>query len=187
MSEFLEQRLDSKEIFTGKIFTVTQDRVQLKNGHVAIREVVHHNGGAAILALREDGCVAMVRQYRYAVGRDVLEIPAGKVEADEAPLETARRELREEAGLIADSLVPFASVLPTCAYCTETIHIFLASSLHSTEQALDDDEFLSVFWMDLEDVFQLVMRGEIVDSKTVSAILRIHSLRRDNPKYPYSL
>ncbi len=176
MSEFFEKKQSSKEIFSGKVFTVTLDEVTLQDGKPAFREVVHHNGGAGIVALRQDGHIAMVRQYRYAVGREMLEIPAGKVEPGEPPLETARRELREEAGLVADYLEPFGSILPTCAYCTETIHIFLATGLHPAEQALDEGEFLSVFWMDLQEAFTRVIQGDITDAKTVSGVLRAHAL-----------
>ncbi len=179
MKKFYEKTISSKEIFSGKVFSVTTDEAQLENGKIAVREVVHHNGGAGVLALRDDGHIVMVRQYRYGASQELLEIPAGKVEVNEPPLETARRELREEAGLLANKLEPFGAVLPTGAYCTETIHLFLATGLQPVEQALDEDEFLSVFWMDLNEVVQLILKGEITDSKTVSAVLRLHILQNN--------
>lgn len=176
MHTFHEEKLGSETIFTGKVFTVTLDSVRLENGKTARREVVHHQGGCGVLALNKQGEVAMVRQFRYAAGREMLEIPAGKVEPGEPPEETARRELREEAGQLAETLVPFGRILPTCAYCTEIIHLYLATGLSPCAQQLDEDEFLAVFWMPLEEVAQRILAGEIDDAKTVSAILRAQAL-----------
>ena len=173
---YSEEKLSSDTIFEGRVFTITQDEVRLMNGLAATREVVHHNGGAAIVALNEAGEVALVRQYRYAVGREMTEIPAGKIEPGEDPRQTALRELGEEAGLTADNFVAFGRVIPTCAYCTEVIYLYLATGLHQTQQHLDDDEFLDVFWLPLNEVVEMVMDGHITDSKTVSGILRAKHL-----------
>lgn len=169
---YSEEKLSSETIFEGRVFSVTQDEIRLVNGHTTIREVVHHSGGAAIVALSEAGEVALVRQYRYAAGCEMTEIPAGKIEPGEDPRETALRELGEEAGLTADNFVAFGRVIATCAYCTEVIHLFLATGLHQTQQNLDDDEFLDVFWLPLDEVVEMVMDGRITDGKTVSGILR---------------
>jgi ADP-ribose pyrophosphatase len=140
--------------------------------------VVHHGGGAGILALNEKGEVALVRQYRYALGREMVEIPAGKVEPWEPPWETAGRELEEECGITADSLVEFGQVVPTCGYCTEIIYLYLATSLHQTgAQNLDEDEFVDVLWLPLNEAAAIVMDGRIDDSKTAVALLKAKALR----------
>lgn len=176
MHSFGEEKLNSQTIFEGKVFTITLDEVRLENGKTARREVVHHGGGCGILAINEREEIAMVRQFRYAAGQEMLEIPAGKVEPGEPPLETARRELREEAGQLAQNLLPFGRVLPTCAYCTEIIHLFLATGLSPCPQQLDEDEFLAVSWLPLQEVAQRILSGEIDDAKTVSAVLRAQAL-----------
>lgn len=176
MGEHKEKKLDSKEIFDGVVFRVTVDRVELENGQAARREVVHHTGGAGILALNERGEIAMVRQYRYAVGQEMLEIPAGKIEAGEDPKQAAYRELQEETGYAAGDFQDFGRVVPTCAYCSEIIYLFLAKDLKPVGQHLDQDEFLSVFWLDFEEAVKKVLSGEIFDSKTVAAILKYRAM-----------
>ena len=174
--QYNEEKLAGKTIFEGQVFTVTKDDVRLVNGRTASREVVHHKGGAAVVALNKACEVALVRQYRYAVGREVTEIPAGKIEAGEDPRQTALRELGEEAGLTAETFISFGRVIPTCAYCTETIYLYLATGLSSVPQHLDEDEFLDVFWLPLDEAVEMVMDGRIVDSKTVSGLLRANYL-----------
>ena len=176
MHVFYEEMLASKELYKGRVFTVTLDEARLENGRSVPREVVHHPGGAAVVALNEKGEVALVRQYRYAAGKELLEIPAGKMEPGEDPRETALRELREEAGLAAEHFSEFGRIIPTGAYCSEVIYIFLATELSPVPQNLDPDEFLSVFWMDLDEAVRLVLSGEIDDAKTVSALLRVKML-----------
>lgn len=176
-----EEKLSSEKIYTGKVFRVTKDTVRLENGHEATREVVHHNGGSGIVALDDEGRVALVRQYRYAQQQELLELPAGKVEVGEPPRETAIRELAEEAGRTADHWLDFGSVIPTGAYCTEVIWLFLATGLHKTGQQLDEDEFLTVSWMPLDEAVALVHSGQITDSKTVSGLLRAKYYLENNP------
>ncbi len=172
-----EQQLSSTEIFSGKVFRVTLDNVRLENGNTAQREVVHHTGGAGIVALNENGEIALVRQYRYAQNRELLEIPAGKIEPGEAPLATAARELREEAGCTAAAITDLGSIIPTCAYCTEVIYLFLATGLSAAGQQLDVDEFLDVLWLPLSTAVDMVLDGRITDAKTVAALLKIKLLR----------
>ncbi len=167
-----EKQLSRETIFNGSIISLTLDTVELENGRTAVREVVHHNGGAAIVALNANGEVALVRQYRHAAGRELIELPAGKVEQGEAPLATAARELQEEAGLTANALREFGSILPTCAFCTEVIYIFLATGLHTAPCQLDEDEFLDVLWLPLQQAVDMVLDGQICDAKTVSGLLR---------------
>lgn len=171
-AEHTEKMITSEEIYKGKIIRVTRDKVALENGHTTYREVVHHNGGAAIIAINEREEVALVRQYRYALGRELIELPAGKVEAGEDPAVTAVRELEEEVGCRADKWIPFGDILPTVGYCTEVIYLFIATELTATKQKLDADEFLSVFWIPLDEAVAMIYTGEIRDAKAVSGLLR---------------
>lgn len=173
----LETMLSSEEKFNGRVITVTYDTVQLENGETSTREVVHHHGGAGVAALNDKGEITLVRQYRYALGRELIEIPAGKLEKGEDPFETAKRELSEEAGLTAAVYRPLGEIIPTCGYCSEIIYLYAAKELSQTAQHLDEDEFVSVFTMPLDEAVQRVMAGEINDGKTVAAILKLKLLR----------
>ncbi|MGD9559920.1 MAG: NUDIX hydrolase [Oscillospiraceae bacterium] len=172
-----EKKLSSKEIFAGRVVRLTVDEVELENGKPAFREVVHHNGGAAVVALNEKNEVALVRQFRYAAGRELLEIPAGKVEVGEDPRDTAIRELGEEAGLAADRFAAFGRIIPTCAYCTEVISLFVGTGLHEVARHLDADEFVDLVWMPLDEAVAMVLDGRIEDSKTVAGLLRAQLLQ----------
>lgn len=178
-----EEKISSETLFEGKVIRLTVDTVELENGNTSTREIVHHNGGAGIVALNEKGEVALVRQFRYAVGRELVEIPAGKVEPGENPLHTAQRELEEETGYKAAHFKEFGQALPTVGYCTETIYIYLAWGLTFTQQHLDADEFVDVFWLPLADAVRMVLDGQITDSKTVSGLLRA-KLLQDEGKLP---
>lgn len=172
-----ETQLDSKTIFEGRIVRLTVDTVELENGRTSTREVVHHGGGAAVVALNGSGEVALVRQFRYALGQELIEIPAGKIEPGEPPRQTALRELEEETGFIAANLQEFGSVIPTCGYCTEIIYLYLAIGLSASAQRLDEDEFVDVFWMPLDEAAQLALDGKITDSKTVAGLLRAKMMK----------
>lgn len=172
-----ETKLSGEPIFEGRVISVTRDTVRLENGATSTREIVHHGGGAAVAALNEAGEITLVRQYRYALGRELLEIPAGKLERGEDPFEAAKRELSEEAGLTADTYRTLGQVIPTCGYCTEIIYLYAAKDLHEVAQHPDEDEFVSIVRMPLAEAVQRVLSGEITDSKTVSAILQLSLLR----------
>ena len=178
MEEMFENKLTSKEIYKGKVISLTLDEVELQNGNHAQREVVHHNGGACVVAINEKNEIALVQQYRYAIGKIFTEIPAGKIEPGEPPLLTATRELEEEAAVTAKKIIPFGTVIPTCAYCTETIYLHLATGLSPSKQNLDPDEFVDVFWLPLEEAVELVMSGEIDDSKSAVGILKAWNLHQ---------
>lgn len=172
-----ETKLDSKEIFCGRVIRVTQDTVRLENGRTSTREVVHHHGGAGVAAINERGEIYLVRQYRYALDRELIEIPAGKLEAGEDPFAAARRELGEEAGLKADCWRDLGPIIPTCGYCSEIIWLYAAKDLTDVRQHLDEDEFLSVFTMPLDTAAEQVLSGQITDGKTVAAVLKLKALR----------
>lgn len=168
-----ERKLQSDEKFSGRILRVTVDTVELENGTRAKREIVHHHGGSGVVALTEERDVFLVRQFRYAFGKELLEIPAGKLEPGEDPLEAARRELKEECGITADSFLDLHPIYPTVGYDNEIIYMYLATGLHFGEAKPDEDEFLDLVKMPLDEAVELVEKGDIVDGKTVAALLKV--------------
>lgn len=172
-----EAMLESKEIFDGRVIRVTLDKVQLEDGTTSTREVVHHHGGACVLPVDADGNVTMVRQFRYALGEELWELPAGKLEAGEDPFEAAKRELSEECGLTADTYTELGVVYPTVGYDSERIYLWAAEGLHTVGQHLDAGEFLDVVKMPFAQALGLVMDGIIKDSKTQVALLKYAQLR----------
>lgn len=172
-----EAMLESKEIFNGRVIRVTLDKVQLEDGTTSTREVVHHHGGACVLPVDADGNVTMVRQFRYALGEELWELPAGKLEAGEDPFEAAKRELSEECGLTADTYTELGVVYPTVGYDSERIYLWAAEGLHTVGQHLDAGEFLDVVKMPFVQALGLVMDGTIKDSKTQIALLKYAQLR----------
>lgn len=172
-----EKQLSSREIFSGRIFRVTEDRVLLENQQEASREIVHHHGGVCVAALDEQDQLIFVRQFRYAFGQELLELPAGKREAGEDPAVCGMRELEEECGYRAGRFQLLTAMYPTVGYCNEIIHIYLAQDLIPSKQHLDEDEFLSVEKIPFDQALHMVLRDEIPDAKTQLAILKIHALR----------
>ena len=169
---FYEKTISSEVKYTGSILRVRRDTVELQNGDTAFREVVDHTGGVGILALTPEGTVPMVRQFRYPFMGETLEIPAGKLEAGEDPLECAVRELSEETGYTAGRFVSLGSLLPSPGYCAETLYIYLALDLKPGRAHLDEDEFLNVEHYTLPKLHEMCMSGELTDAKTVLAILK---------------
>ena len=170
--DLTEKTLSSEKIYDGAIIHVRRDRVLLPNGHTSTREIVEHPGGVTVLPLEADGTVLLVRQYRYAFGRTLLEIPAGKREPGEEPFVTARRELREETGAIAESWTPLGSLIASPGCYDEVLYLYLAQDLHYGATDPDEDEFLAVERMPLEELSRLCLEGEVADAKTVCAVLK---------------
>ena len=176
MDVHFEKTLSSEEIYVGKVFTITRDQALLEDGSTSQRDVVHHHGGACILPYFEDGTICMVRQFRYAMQKELWELPAGKLEKDENPFEAAKRELNEECGLTADEYISLGELYPTVGYDTEVIYTWIARGLHSAQMHLDGDEFLTPERVPLEKAYQMVLAGEICDAKTVAGILKLKAL-----------
>ena len=174
-----EQTLDSRLIFDGKVIRVTLDTVRLENGDTSMREVVHHHGGACIMPVTDQGEVYLVRQFRYALGEEMWELPAGKLEAGEDPFEAAKRELTEECGVYADEYISLGQIYPTVGYDTEIIYIWAARGLHPAAMHLDADEFLTPERIPLAQAYEMVLSGEIKDAKTVAGILKFKALLDD--------
>ena len=159
-------------IFTGRVITVNIEEVRLPNDHVAKLEVVHHPGGAAVLALDESHRMCLVRQYRHAASGYIWELPAGKIDNQEPPLQTAQRELEEEAGRRAREWRSLGDCLSSPGMLTEVVHLFLATGLTEVAHQLEAGEVLEAHWLPFEQVMQMAQSGELRDSKTLAALLR---------------
>jgi ADP-ribose pyrophosphatase len=175
--EYSEKQVSSEQIFKGKIITVRLDQAELVNGKIAAREVVHHNGGVAVLALDEADNVLFVRQFRYPYGEVLLELPAGKLELGEDPAACGLRELEEETGYAAGHCESLGVAYPTPGYCDEVLHLYFAKNLTKTAQNLDEDEFLSVEKIPLETAISLCLDGTIRDAKTLVAVLKYAAMK----------
>ena len=172
-----EKKLTQETIYDGRVLRLTRDTVALENGDTALREIVRHHGGACVAALTAENEVYLVRQFRYAIGREMWELPAGKLEADEDPFAAAQRELTEEVGVTADTWLELGPFYPTVGYCTEAIHLYAAKDLHPAAMHLDEDEFLEPYRVPLDEVVQRILAGEIRDGKTIIGCLKLKELR----------
>ena len=175
-----EKILDSRVVYRGRVFTATKDTVKLENGDVATREVAWHNGGVGILAIDNQNNILLVRQFRYAHGKVLLEIPAGRLEINEDPAECAIRELEEETGYHAQNVELLAKVYPTPGYVSEVLHIYTAHNLIPTSQNLDPGEFLTFIKLPFDKALEMCLSGDIKDGKTLVAILKYSLLKRIN-------
>lgn len=163
----------SELMFDGRILKVYRDQVTLDNGMNVTREVVRHMGAAAVVPMTENGEVILVRQYRYAVGREMLEIPAGLLEPGESMESCAARETEEETGFKPMELTHLFDYYSSPGYCTECVGIFAARNLVPTRQHLDPDEDVEVRLLPLEEAIDKIRNGEIIDGKTVAALMSI--------------
>lgn len=171
MDDLTEKTVRSTQVYDGVLLHVRRDEVELPNGSPAIRELIVHGGASCVLPIDDVGNTYLVRQYRYPFERPILEIPAGKLDAGEHPDEAARRELEEEIGMTADELIYLGEFYPTVAYSTEIIHMYVARGLKKTAQNLDEDEFLNIVAMPIEQLRTDVLAGKIGDGKTMAAVL----------------
>ena len=167
--DFEEKTLEENVIYSGKILSLKKDRVMLPDGKEGFREIVTHGGGSAVLC-EKDGKILMVRQFRYAYKEEVWEIPAGKVNRGEDPKETAFRELEEECGVRAGEMELLFSVYPSPGYTSEIIRIYRAKGLLESKARLDEDEFLSAYWVEKPRLKEMLEKGEIKDAKTIIAL-----------------
>ena len=166
-----EKKISSEEIYNGHIIHVYKDDVSL-DGKKAIREVVRHQGAAAILAIDEHGEAFFVEQFRYPVSMPLFEVPAGKIDPGETPLECAKRELSEECGVAAKKWTELGPMFSSPGFCDEAIYLFIAEELSETALNPDEDEFLDVIKMPVKEAFDRLVKGEIPDAKTQILILR---------------
>lgn len=170
--QFNEKTKNSTVLYDGKILTLTKDEVILKNGKTALREVVHHSGGSTVLC-EKDGKILLVKQFRYPYKKELLELPAGKLNKGETPKETAIRELREEAGVVCRDVELLFECYPSPGYTDEVIYIYKATDFTFASQNLDEDEFLSVVWIEKDTLKEMIKNKEIKDGKTLIALLSV--------------
>ena len=169
----IEKQKSSELIFDGKVLHLYRDVIELPNGNEGFREFCRHVGAVCVVPVTDEGEVVCVRQYRYAIGQSIIEIPAGKLDSrEEDPREAALRELREETGAVCKSLTYMGKYYSSPAILDECIHMYLAEELEFGETDPDDDEFLEIVKMPLSELAEMIARGEIIDGKTQSACMK---------------
>lgn len=177
--DFIEKKIKENYVYEGKIIKVRRDDIETADGDPAVREVVMHNGGAAVIALTDTDEVLFVRQYRYAVGKQMTEIPAGKLEMGEDPFDAINRELKEETGAVAKKVTPLGWFYVSPGYVTEKLYLYLAEGLSFGEQSLDPDEALDVIRIPFEEALKTAFGEGFHDAKTDMAIMK-YALMRGN-------
>lgn len=173
---FEEKTISSEMIYKGKILNLRKDKVSVKENQTSYREIVEHNGGVALAALTNDGKLVMVKQFRKAAEKVVLEVPAGKIEKGEGHSITARRELKEETGYIAGKMEFITSFYSSIGYSTEVIYLYLATKLTPGDTDFDENESIEVLEYNLEELKDMIFNMEIEDAKTIAAILLVESI-----------
>jgi ADP-ribose pyrophosphatase len=169
------EKLESQQVFKGKVFSIDQDRVKMPNGRTVTVDVVRHSRSVVLVPVPEPGKVILVRQYRYAVNAFLWELPAGSVDEGESPEQAARRECHEEIGLVPSTIVRLSAMYPTPGYCDEEMVFFRLSGLDKTDEpaAVDEDEDIEAKVFELRDAREMVRRGEIQDMKTLVGLTLI--------------
>jgi ADP-ribose pyrophosphatase len=167
----IEKTIESQQLFCGNFIKVMRDTIELPNGKSATREYITHSGATCIIALTNNNDIILEYQYRHPVGKIMLELPAGKLEAQESPLDCAKRELKEETGYTANNWIALGTCLPCIGYSTEKIIYFLATELTKGDPNPDDGEFLETISMPLKEFMDMIYNGDISDSKTLSGMM----------------
>lgn len=168
---FEEKTISSRIVYEGPVFKVRQHEVECYGGRTAKRDVVEHTGGAIMVAVTDEGKILMEKQFRKALEAVLLELPAGKADPGEDPTTTAARELAEETGYTAGSVKHLISYYPTCGYSSELLHIYICRDLTAGETNWDDTECIELHEYDADELIDMIMRGEIRDSKTIIGLL----------------
>lgn len=171
MVKFEEKTIDSKEIYDGKVLKLRLDTVELQDGSSSKREIVEHSGGVAVVAVTDSGELLMVRQYRKAMEMELLELPAGKLEVGEDPLECAGRELREETGYKAGSIELLSEFYTAPGFCSEKVYVYIAKELEFVGESLDEGEFLEVEKYGVEELENLL--SELQDAKSIIGVMHL--------------
>ena len=176
-----EKTVSSEVRYDGKIIKLHIDKVICPNGKEALREIVRHPGGVAVVPVDDEGYVYMVRQYRIPYDAIMLEVPAGKLDKGENPDVAAERELREETGLVAEKIISLGNFYPTVGFCDEDLRMYIATGLKQGEADPDDDEFVEVEKIHIDTLADMIMNNEIRDGKTIASVLKAREyIRRMN-------
>lgn len=177
LEELREKQVSSETLLKGIILHMMRDKIICPSGNESTRELVRHIGAVCVVPITEDGKVILERQYRYPLDSVITEIPAGKLDSKtEDPLEAAKRELREETGYVAEDWTDIGDFYSAPAYSDELIHMYLAKGLKKGERDLDEDEFINVIEIPLEEAKDAVLKGEITDAKTQTGILKAYTI-----------
>lgn len=169
--DLIEEKISETSVFDGVLLHVKKDTVKLPNGKEATREWIKHPGASSVLPILPNGNVVLVKQYRYPLGEVTLEVPAGKLDNNEDPLNCAMRELEEETGYLADKIKKMTTIATTVGFSNELIHLYVAEDLSVGKFNPDEDEFLNVVKMPFADALKKIDTGEIVDAKTIISLL----------------
>ncbi|ABO50422.1 NUDIX hydrolase [Desulforamulus reducens MI-1] len=178
MKDLVETTIASKLVYEGKILNLRVDQVTLPNGREGSREVVEFSQAVAVVAVKEDNKVLLVKQYRYPVGEVLMELPAGKMDQDENPEQCALRELQEETGYKPRSIQKICDFYTTPGFSSERMHLFLATGLTEGEQSPDEDEFVKVEEVPFDQAIQMIFEGKIQDGKTIAGLLAVEKKYR---------
>lgn len=175
MKQFEEKTIKRDEKFKGNLISLHVDEVELPDGNTSVREVVTHPGAVAVIALTKEGKLVLVKQYRKPLERTLIEIPAGKIEPNEAPEITARRELEEETGYTTDDLTYVTSFYTSPGFADELIHVYFTDTLQPLKEKVagDEDEFIEIVELTIEEAEQYMKQENIYDAKTAYALLYI--------------
>lgn len=172
MNRLEEKTIKTEHIFSGKVISLQVDDVELPNGKTSKREIIKHPGAVAVIAVTNEKKIVMVEQFRKALERNLVEIPAGKLEKGEEPLASAARELEEETGYVCESLQLITSFYTSPGFADEIVHVYEARGLSKKEDAasLDEDEFVNLVELSLEEALKYIEEQKIFDAKTVFAV-----------------
>jgi ADP-ribose pyrophosphatase len=174
--DFYEHRMDGTKVYEGRLLHVHRDEVRLPDGKTSVREYIRHPGAVVVLPLLDNGEIILERQHRYPLGRDFIEVPAGKIDPGEGTLACAQRELLEETGYVARDWQYVTTVYPCIGYADERLVYYLAKGLEYRGHQRDADEFLEVFSVPFSDALAMIQRGEICEAKTVTGLFWLEKL-----------
>ena len=164
-----EKTINSEQVYKGRVISLKRDTVLCPNGEESIREIITHRGGVAILVKVDDKFI-IEKQYRYALDKEIYELPAGKLEADEEPLEAAKRECLEDTGYRPLEMIHLGDMSPTCGYSTEIIHFYYCPKSVKEERHLDSDEVIDIIYLSMEEIENMIKEDKIVDSKILAVL-----------------
>lgn len=168
---FKETTIDSKIVYKGPIFRIKKYKVNAAKGNITDRDILEHNGGAVMLAVNDNGKILMERQFRKTMERDMLELPAGKIDIGEKPLDAAIRELKEETGYTADNIEHMITIAPSCGYSRELLYIYFCTGLVKGEPDFDDTEDIELLEFTADEITDMISDGKISDAKTIVGVL----------------